>query len=404
MNKALKYILFFSVSLLLACELDVIKDPQQESTFVKFYGGNNEEEGKDIVVRDSGYTLLGTSSSFSPNQKKELFLVKVDKIGNLEEHFTFKEYKGADITGKELLMTKDGYTLVGYSTDDRTYDETEIIQTDFDGELKWEKQGINGIPLDIDSIPVPNTGYFLLTKDFYGQVLYLSKIDLTGVLVQVEEIETEIDYLSYNFDLGASIEFINDECVVIVSHNDMNQEKNIHFYKFDYNGNLLNTITQPSGLNYDVLETCKTSSGGVAITGYSNDSTLVFGTFDESLEPVIPVRIMNDPALMQPAKFYIPSEIIEVDNGFLISTTASTTFSRKRTDIKLIKLNAGGIEEWAEAYTRNDNGGNKVKDEAGTVIAIDKGYVITGTFDLSTNLFMGLLRTNERGELISTTK
>ena len=55
----------------------------QVQKFRKIYGGTSYDYGMDVVqLPDSGYLLLGTSSSFSGSS--DIYLLRVDKYGNFK--------------------------------------------------------------------------------------------------------------------------------------------------------------------------------------------------------------------------------------------------------------------------------------------------------------------------------
>ncbi|MEM6724512.1 MAG: hypothetical protein AAF598_10770, partial [Bacteroidota bacterium] len=86
---------------------------------------------------------------------------------------------------------------------------------------------------------------------------------------------------------------------------------------------------------------------------------------------------------------------IENADGTLVISATSTSGDNK--NIILLETDLLGLINWQRTFGNPDSG----DDEAGTVKPHQtSGYVVSGKFDISTNLMGGLLRVNSNGELV----
>jgi hypothetical protein len=75
-----KWVAVFSILTVLSCDTENNVDPVFENYFIKYYGGDGEQEGRDFVVNPDGTMILVGISSI--NQRSKVFIVKVDPNGN----------------------------------------------------------------------------------------------------------------------------------------------------------------------------------------------------------------------------------------------------------------------------------------------------------------------------------
>ena len=112
---------------------------QKDTAFIYTFGGDQDEQGRDIeLTADSGFIMVGATSSFG-NGNSDIYLVKVDSnikyqwsraIGHFHLEF-----------GHAVKQTKDGgYVICGYSNSKGTgsYDGY-LVRTDDTGAVVWEK-------------------------------------------------------------------------------------------------------------------------------------------------------------------------------------------------------------------------------------------------------------------------
>ena len=109
-----KYVAFYFcalVGMLFSCDTaSTIEDPDK-NYFIKYYGGDGDQEGVDMVVgADGSVYLLGNSSNASSTTGKQLYLVKADAEGKLIWERTFGGK--FDENAKDLELTTDGRLVI----------------------------------------------------------------------------------------------------------------------------------------------------------------------------------------------------------------------------------------------------------------------------------------------------
>ncbi len=102
------------------------------------YGGEFSEYGYDIQkTPDSGFILVGSTRSFG-NGKRDVYLLKVDSLGELMWSRTFGGAE--DDEGCSIRVTGDGYIICGTtSSRGAGYSDLYLIKTNSDGDTLWTR-------------------------------------------------------------------------------------------------------------------------------------------------------------------------------------------------------------------------------------------------------------------------
>jgi hypothetical protein len=112
---------------------------QAPRKFYMRFGGNGYDVGYDVKqTLDNGYIITGSTSSFGQGNT-DLYLVKLDSMGNRKFEKSFGNYNNE--IGKSVLQLLDSsYVTVGYtnSTGFGGYD-IFLLKTDKKGNLLWQK-------------------------------------------------------------------------------------------------------------------------------------------------------------------------------------------------------------------------------------------------------------------------
>lgn len=112
---------------------------QAPRKFYMRFGGNGYDVGYDVKqTLDNGYIITGSTSSFGQGNT-DLYLLKIDSIGNRKFQTSFGNYNNE--VGKSVLQLSDSsYVAVGYtnSTGFGGYD-IFLLKTDKNGNLLWQK-------------------------------------------------------------------------------------------------------------------------------------------------------------------------------------------------------------------------------------------------------------------------
>jgi len=102
---------------IISCDTTTSVTPSQDKTFIKLFGGNGSEEGKDIVVlpNEEGFVLVGSSTSDSQGDK-DVYVVRVDNLGNVVWE---NSYGGnGDDVGNSVILANESIYVCGEITQD----------------------------------------------------------------------------------------------------------------------------------------------------------------------------------------------------------------------------------------------------------------------------------------------
>lgn len=116
-----------------------IKSIGQNIHFIKSYGNNGYDYGRDIKQDlDTGYIATGSSSSFTSGTA-DAFLLKVDSVGNFKWSYN---YGGQETDwGESVVVTNDSsYAIGGYTNSFGAGGfDFYLVRADKDGTPLWEK-------------------------------------------------------------------------------------------------------------------------------------------------------------------------------------------------------------------------------------------------------------------------
>jgi hypothetical protein len=179
----MKYALFIAVFIL---QLSLIA--QKDTAFIYTFGGEKDEQGRDIeLTSDNGFIMVGSTSSFGAGNS-DIYLVKVDS--NIK--YEWSAAIGHEFTefGHAVKQTADnGYIICGYtnSIGNGSYD-AYLVRTDDKGKLLWEKT-YGGFDWDFAyDIEITSDGGFLIVGETHSlgngnADAYLIKTDKDGNLL-----------------------------------------------------------------------------------------------------------------------------------------------------------------------------------------------------------------------------
>ncbi|MEZ4924049.1 MAG: hypothetical protein R2780_12830 [Crocinitomicaceae bacterium] len=145
----------------------------QNINFIKSYGNDGYDYGKDIKQDlDTGYIVTGSSSSFLSGDA-DAFLLKVDSIGNFKWSYNYGG-PGSD-WGESLVLTSDsGYAIGGYTNSfgNGGFD-FYLIKTDINGTPLFQKTyGGSDWDQAYDVTQLDDSGFVLVGKTYsYGNGL-----------------------------------------------------------------------------------------------------------------------------------------------------------------------------------------------------------------------------------------
>lgn len=158
---------------------------QLDSAFVYTYGGSNDDYARQIIAtKDSGYIVVGTTSSFGV-ALTDIYIVKTDNNG-VKEWSSRYGTPGID-WGYAIRQTFDnGYIVTGYTNQNAvTGYDIYLLKIDSSGNVEWTKT-IGGPDWDFAyGIEVtPDSGFIICGKSYSysngGSDVYIVKTNSSG--------------------------------------------------------------------------------------------------------------------------------------------------------------------------------------------------------------------------------
>ncbi len=157
----------------------------QNINFIKSYGNNGYDYGRDIKQDiDTGYIATGSSSSFTSGNA-DAFLLKVDSLGNFKWSYNYGG-QGAE-WGEAVVVTLDSsYAVGGYTN---SYGaggfDFYLVRTNNVGVPLWEKTyGGTDWERAHDMVQLPDSGFVLVGETYsYGNGnmdVYIVRTDKNG--------------------------------------------------------------------------------------------------------------------------------------------------------------------------------------------------------------------------------
>ena len=167
----------------------VIKtNSQGDSLWTKTYGGDGNELGSDIIfVENQGYLLLGSTTSYG-NGDSDIFLIKIDELGNQE---WFRSYGiGSDDIGQAIIQSRDGGYVIQFLVEGYGDGNTAagLMKVDFEGNVLWTKAFGGTINTKSKMFSVVNSSEYIsvcsqLDYSTNSSNTWLIKIDDNGEII-----------------------------------------------------------------------------------------------------------------------------------------------------------------------------------------------------------------------------
>ncbi len=249
----MKSILFIVIAILLGCNLERV-EPETNSVgnsskFKVVYGGPSNDFPKDILVtNDNNYVVLGYSLSFGNGN--QIFAVGIDNAG---KKLWQENYGG---TGDEnafaaLETTDKGFIFCGYSTSSSGFKkEVYVVKTDKLGKEEWKSNldhfSFNEIGFGV--IELPNKEYLIAYNNSDNLSVGITKLNSVGA-----ELATTNKTIISNCNCSA-------KKVVLSSDNNLiftGYKQSKHWiYKTDLNGIKIweYTLSGLSSIGYTTIE------------------------------------------------------------------------------------------------------------------------------------------------------
>jgi len=437
-----------------ACDKNEIAPANQKETFAKYYGHVYSQTAADMetLSDDSGYLVLGSSSSFVDVENKgsynNFYLIKTDPLGNELWSKSFGlTSNGTDIydnTAQQLIALPDeaGYILAGNSQRIELQNGQRIrrqkrillIQLDKDGvevaraihpvdfdtqpEKDWEVR-------DIQLLPNSNTGLVITgtTTDINRlKPNFNPQTDFSDMyLARFSDISSKDWDFSYGFsgkDEGVFLEVHNDNIIIagrtetIIGNNPPSQDYHVVLIN-QSSGGILNQRAFVDSRNnifatdatYDAEKGMLTIFGNeVASSGAAGQLVIMqFNIPNDRNNSITLSRTLKTNGSAQNGgvgSLGATISLLPDNQGFLMTATAIKT-AGLNSDVQLLKFNKDLELEWDWLF-----GTGASLDKASAVTPVFKlgtnqvsDCAMVGTFDLGTNTTIGLVKTTNAGAL-----
>jgi len=246
----------------------------------KTYGGRYNDEAYAITpTRDGGYIVAGLTESFG-NIDGDVYLIKIDKNGN---KIWQKTYGVRDGNGAEAITpTEDGgYIVAGWTSSfGNGKDDVYLIKVDKNGNMIWQNI-FGGIKDDVANAitPTRDGGYIVAgyTESFgnVGMDVYLIKIDKNGNKIWQKT------YGGIDWDVANAITPTEDGGYIVAGWTDSfgNRNRDVYLIKIDKDGNKIWQKTY-GGSDFDEANAITpTRDGGYIVSGLTKS----FGNGNEDV-------------------------------------------------------------------------------------------------------------------------
>ena len=409
-----RFFAFFKLSfpvlaVLSACDNEHNVRPRFEDYFIKFYGGNGNQQGVDLAVLGDGFLLLGKTSS--PGFGSQAMLVRTDVLGNEVWRSEFGGPQDEDPVGL-VIGDDNAYVIAATITldeDDSDIALFKVLDTGNSGELIDEGQyGNIGTREIANSIITTLDGGFVVTGSTDSVILKTQNQEAdfwdvysirTDAALNLFERPNWFD--TYGFegqDFGVKVIQKSDETFLFfgtTNRPSVNvQQMGFNMFLFpagrdglvssDSEFQSFGTIGNEQGADIN-----QTSDGGYIMSGSSVADNQ--GTSD-----IFIARVRSNNSFIRAnginsARNVAASAIIEAQGGGFLVLGQETSNS---DNIYLSRINTQGVIEWERSFGGGDG------DNPGKLVQMEDGSIVfIGTVELENQTKIGLFKTNINGEL-----
>ena len=393
--------------LLSACGQNTV-EPRYNDYFLKYYGGDGNQEGVDLKVLDDGYMILGNSTL--PNGSKNFILVKTDGLGN---QLWMKEYGGPkNEEAVAIEEDKGGNYVIAVN----------VLLSDTDSDVMLYKVAPNGDKLDSAIYGAPGhidraADLTITSEGDYIAIGYTTNVDLnkpgysaTTDLEDIYSVRTTSDLVEFSssswrsiygfpgVDRGVGIKQKPDGSFLFFGTTDKpptsnSQQDGLNMFLFPaaQDGIALSTIElQLFGTLYDerAAEIIETEEGGYVMLGTS---------FNSPASQLFMGRVRSNNDFVSAGSVNIESNITassideSIDQGFII---LGQVFENSNPGIGLTRIAPNGAVLWQRLFGGVDD------DKPAVVKQLPSGQIVfTGTITLDSQKKICLVKSTSDGEL-----
>lgn len=423
-------LLIFTGSALFSCDTERNVENPDLHYFVKYYGGDGNQEGVDMEVLSDGSLLL-LGNSLKSNLKSDAYVVHVDSEGKVisERTFSIGDADDGILTAKDLEPAGDGnfIVLVDYREAIGNLTQISLLKISPDGILLDSVGDIGTVANDFShSVTLLDDGGFIVTGtteltatynlannpdpdlgDFFNY-----RLDGNLDLLPLDDWSPISPGFGGKLDVAVrTIQYKNGFYVFGFSNTDLsgnNPDKLRGFFYFRrgseggpsnpyFAGNAPNRET-------DILDVQKIPSqlgGGALVTGTSRDK------FGDSNIIIVRMRDTLVSNISIDASLYSIIPIARNIHGVSATTTVVGSYgyavlgdeirSTGTSNIWVTKIDQSGSVLWSSTF------GSEIEEDSGAAVRElpDGKIVILGTISLADNQSkMALIKVNSSGQLL----
>ena len=377
----------------LGCFFLFISDARTTRSQVsELFAESNWDVGHSVQqTSDDGYIIAGYT--WTPNNSRDVYLIKTDPEGKEQWNTTFGETSN-DAAYSVQQTSDDGYIIVGYTYSyGKGLSDVYLIKTDPEGKEQWNTT-FGGVFNDVGhSVQQTKDGGYIIAGYTWSMSddcdAYLIKANPEG-----KEQWSKI-FGGSSDDRVYSVQQTEDGGYIIAGSTMSfgEGENDVFVIKTDSGGNQ-EWNTTFGGPYYDrAYSVRQTEDGGYVITG----STMSFGEGENDV-----FIIKTDSGGNEKCNTTFGGScddraysVRQTEDGMYVIAGSTKSFSSKRMDVYIIKTGSEGILSW------NKTIGGGLSSDAGRSVqqTSDGGYIITGwtnSFDaIGKDVY--LIKTGSRG-------
>lgn len=392
------------MSVFYSCKTQNSAPIDESGVYIKMFGGaRNDTARRSIINQDGQYAIIGTSESYSTEERSDMYLLVADKNGNK----VFGKSMGGS-RGNSIRQTKEGdYLLFGTFGDSAKSEKTfmYLVKAKKNGDTLWTRK-YRLASLDADPNKMPNVAgitieitndnnYMLLGSIDYSRSLstmYFVKTDQNGNILREKAygFTNQYNYIR-NMRTGAN----ND--VVSCGDAQFGGKDGVRLTCLNEFGNLK--------WDYNYVPTTSVFFFGYDVK-YTGNGYAMVGTAQTQVKPSLTqyfLLVMNTFGELVLSKNYVNEKNREgyviaptKDGGYIIAGIEETVTSGAiQRDIFVEKLTSNGDIEWTKTF------GSAKDDIPNDIIQQPNGtYLVTATIGFQTTAMMALINLSEKGDFI----
>ncbi|TRX48141.1 hypothetical protein FNH22_29725 [Fulvivirga sp. M361] len=399
------------ITLLVTCDNKSNTDPRFEDLFVKFYGGDGNQTGVDMVATDNGFVLVGNTRKLNGNSG--IFIVRTDELGNELWSNVYGNDLSIDVVDVELDNNNDVVLA------------TTVEDNGGNKDIMFYKVSLEGLKLDslifgepafnevANDLLITSDGDYIITglttNVDVSKPAYSPDTDFEDILsVRVTSSFSVLDPAQWRkvsgfsgVDRGTALVQKIDGTFLFFGTTDRIPTGSTNPPEF-------NMFVFPAGSNgvansaspFQWLGNPQTREISASITPTVNQGFVLAGTAEGSNGSMNAffATLGNNDDIINSGLITLENNISVISmiedqlrGGFFV---LGNEIVNNASEISLSKITFNGILEWNRTF------GNTDDDFAGSILQLSDGsIVIIGTVRLESQTKMSLIKTNSQGLL-----